>query len=195
MKITAVDSNNELSKLLSQSERTFLLLYKSNSDKGDCAYNSLLELDDGEYEDVMFYSADVNSVRDIHSTYNIESAPSLMEFSGRELVNVYKGCNSADFYRSVITGGHNFSTESEAIKQKNVVLYSTPTCTWCNTIKNYFKENNVRFRDIDVSQDQRAAEEMVRLSGQQGVPQTNIEGQIIVGFDKKRIEELLNIGN
>jgi glutaredoxin len=51
----------------------------------------------------------------------------------------------------------------------------------------------VRFQDIDISRDERAAREMVSRSGQQGVPQTDISGQMIVGFDKKKINELLGI--
>ena len=77
--------------------------------------------------------------------------------------------------------------------QKPVILYSTPTCSWCRTIKEYFRKNNIKFRDIDVSKDQKAAEEMVKRSGQQGVPQTMIGGQVVVGFDKARIDQLLNI--
>jgi glutaredoxin-like YruB-family protein len=74
-----------------------------------------------------------------------------------------------------------------------VTVYSTPSCSWCTTLKSYFKQNNIRFKDIDVSKDTRAAEEMVRKSGQQGVPQTDINGTMIVGFDKNRINQLLDI--
>ena len=77
--------------------------------------------------------------------------------------------------------------------QKNVTVYTTPTCTWCGTIKTYLRKNGIRFREVDVSVDQAAAEAMVRKSGQQGVPQTDIEGQIVVGFDKAKINRLLGI--
>jgi len=72
-------------------------------------------------------------------------------------------------------------------------VYTTPTCTWCNTIKTYFKEKNINFTEINVAADPSRAEEMVRKSGQQGVPQTDINGQVVVGFDKQRINELLEI--
>nr|NIU00417.1 NrdH-redoxin [Nitrosopumilaceae archaeon]NIU86828.1 NrdH-redoxin [Nitrosopumilaceae archaeon]NIV65485.1 NrdH-redoxin [Nitrosopumilaceae archaeon]NIX61019.1 NrdH-redoxin [Nitrosopumilaceae archaeon] len=68
-----------------------------------------------------------------------------------------------------------------------------PTCTWCNTIKRHLQENRIQFREVDVASNQKAAEEMVRKSGQQGVPQTDINGEIIVGFDKPRIDRLLGI--
>ncbi|MBU2554283.1 MAG: NrdH-redoxin, partial [Bacteroidetes bacterium] len=71
--------------------------------------------------------------------------------------------------------------------------YSTPSCSWCNTLKTHLKKNGIRFTDIDVSRDQKAAEAMVHRSGQQGVPQTDINGEMIVGFDKARINTLLGI--
>jgi glutaredoxin len=60
-------------------------------------------------------------------------------------------------------------------------------------LKNHLKASNIRFTEVDVSQNQEAAEQMVRRSGQRGVPQTDIDGQIIVGFDKNKINSLLGI--
>ena len=59
--------------------------------------------------------------------------------------------------------------------------------------KQFLKENNIDFVDYDVSSDQQALEEMVRISGQMGVPVVDIEGEIIVGFDKERIKEALGL--
>ena len=76
---------------------------------------------------------------------------------------------------------------------KNVKIYSTPTCPWCIRTKQFLKDNNIVFEDIDVSDNQTAAEEMVRKSGQMGVPVLDIEGEIIVGFDKERIKSALGL--
>ena len=59
--------------------------------------------------------------------------------------------------------------------------------------KQFLKENNIDFQDYDVSSDQQAAEEMIRISGQMGVPVLDIEGEIIVGFDKERIKQVLGL--
>ncbi|HCC70540.1 MAG TPA: NrdH-redoxin [Bacteroidales bacterium] len=72
-----------------------------------------------------------------------------------------------------------------------MTVYSTPACTWCNTLRSYLKDRKINYRDIDVSVDQNAAEQMVNKSGQQGVPQIDIDGQVVVGFDKMRIDNLL----
>ena len=76
---------------------------------------------------------------------------------------------------------------------KSVKIYSTPTCPWCIRAKQFLKENNIDFQNIDVSSDQQAADEIMRKSGQMGVPVLDIEGEIIVGFDKERIKQSLGI--
>jgi glutaredoxin-like YruB-family protein len=76
---------------------------------------------------------------------------------------------------------------------KNIKIYSTPTCPWCVRVKQFLKENNVSFEDLDVSANQAAAEEMIQKTGQMGVPVLDIEGEIIIGFDKDKIKAILGI--
>lgn len=76
---------------------------------------------------------------------------------------------------------------------KNVKVYSTPTCPWCIRTKQFLKDNNINFEDVDVASNQAAGEEMVKKSGQMGVPVLDIEGEIIVGFDKDRIKQALGL--
>jgi glutaredoxin-like YruB-family protein len=76
---------------------------------------------------------------------------------------------------------------------KNVKIYSTPTCPWCIRTKQFLKDNNISFEDIDVSSNQQAVEEMVKKTGQMGVPVLDIEGEIIIGFDKEKIKQALGI--
>ena len=72
-----------------------------------------------------------------------------------------------------------------------VTIYSTPTCPYCDMAKKYLKEKGVEYTEIDVSTDQAKAKEMVDKSGQMGVPVLDINGTIIVGFDQKKIDEVL----
>ena len=76
-----------------------------------------------------------------------------------------------------------------------IKVYSTPTCPYCFALKNFLKEHNIEFEDVDVSSDREAAEEMIKKSGQMGVPVADINGEIVVGFDKERIKQLLRITN
>ncbi len=75
---------------------------------------------------------------------------------------------------------------------KKIKVYSTPTCPWCVKLKEFLKEKKVEYDDIDVSENQEAANEMMQKSGQMGVPQIEINGKMIVGFDKEAIESELN---
>ena len=74
-----------------------------------------------------------------------------------------------------------------------VKIYSTPTCPWCSKAKRYLKNNGIPFRDVDVSKDPQEAEAMVRKSGQMGVPVIEIGSEIIVGFDRQRIDRALGL--
>lgn len=75
-----------------------------------------------------------------------------------------------------------------------VKIYSTPTCVYCKTLKGYFKKNNIEFEDIDISKDEQQLQKMIKDSGQMGVPVVDIDGEIITGFDKQKIDKLLKIG-
>lgn len=77
--------------------------------------------------------------------------------------------------------------------QPRVLIFTTPTCAFCNQAKRYFREKGIKFKDIDVSRDAAAARDMIRRSGQQGVPVIDIGGKIIVGFDRQKINQLLGI--
>ncbi|MBW2988111.1 NrdH-redoxin [Candidatus Woesearchaeota archaeon] len=74
-----------------------------------------------------------------------------------------------------------------------VKVYSTSTCPYCHMAKEFLRQNNVEFEDINVEEDRGAAEEMVRKSGQYGVPVIEVDGEIVVGFDRERLKQLLKI--
>ncbi len=76
---------------------------------------------------------------------------------------------------------------------KSVIIYSTPSCPWCIRVKQFLKESNILFSARDVSTDKLAADEMVKKSGQMGVPVLDMDGEIIVGFDKDKIKQLLGL--
>ena len=78
-------------------------------------------------------------------------------------------------------------------KKVSVKVYSTPTCPYCHMAKDYLKAKNVNFEDIDVSSNESAAREMVAKSGFTGVPQIEINGKVIVGFDRATIDRELNL--
>jgi len=76
---------------------------------------------------------------------------------------------------------------------KNVKVYSTPTCPYCIMVKEYLKGNNIKFEDLDVTGNKALASEMINKSGQMGVPVIDIDGTIIVGFDRAKISKTLGL--
>lgn len=74
----------------------------------------------------------------------------------------------------------------------NITVYSTDTCPWCKKAKDYLRGKGVEFKEVNVGVDRNGAMEMVKKSGQQGVPVLDIDGHIIIGFDQVRIDSLIS---
>jgi len=193
MALQKIASQQELTAFLKEGQKTYLLLYRQGSEASECSYRNI-ESALNELKNIHLVAADVTTVRDIHVNYPVASVPSLLVFEGKQFSNVIKGCNDDGYYKSLFESALFSAKAAESGQtQKRVTVYSTPSCSWCTTLKTHLKKHGIRFADVDVSRDQKAAEAMVKRSGQQGVPQTDIDGQMIVGFDKVRINSLLGI--
>ena len=78
-------------------------------------------------------------------------------------------------------------------KASKVRLYTTSTCPWCMKTKEFFKANNVKYQEVNVGENEQARNEMFEKSGQFGVPVTDVDGTIIVGYDKEALKKALRI--
>ena len=76
-----------------------------------------------------------------------------------------------------------------------VKVYSTSTCPYCKMAKTYLDEKGVAYDDLDVASDAMARDEMLKKSGQMGVPVIDVDGEVIIGFDKERLTSLIGRGN
>ena len=74
-----------------------------------------------------------------------------------------------------------------------VTIYTTPTCTFCHATKEFFRENNIKFTEHNVADDEKAREEMINKTGQLGVPVVDIDGKYVVGFQRAKLAELLEL--
>ena len=79
------------------------------------------------------------------------------------------------------------------VKMANVKIYTTPTCPWCHKTKEFLKENEIEFEEINVAGNKEAADEMIKKSGQMGVPVLDIDGEIMVGYDIVKIKKALGL--
>lgn len=87
----------------------------------------------------------------------------------------------------------NVKGQMSNVREAMIKIYSTKTCVYCKMAKEFFDKHSIQYENHDVGEDPKAREEMINKSQQMGVPVIDIDGQIIVGFDQRKIEELLNI--
>lgn len=170
----------------------YVFVYKSDSEQSKCALTNLKNAAQ-DLENV--YLADILETKDVHTSLGVKSAPTLVQIREGKMQQQIKGCQSTGFYQTLISGERfsSFASASGGNSSSSIIIYTTPTCTYCNSLKSYMNEKNISYTEIDVSKDQSAAEEMVKRSGQKGVPQTLINGQVVIGFDRTKINQLLNI--
>jgi len=193
MEAKSLSSFKELTEELKKQKRSYLLLYKKNSSQSESAQTNYLKAI-SSVSDIGVYMADVGSVKDIHPVYTVTTVPALLEFQGDQLQNIYRGAHDTAYYNSLFEGAvYTARTEKAGKKVKNVTVYTTPSCSWCMTLKSYLRKNGVRFSEIDVSKDENAAREMLNKSGQKGVPQTSVNGSMVIGFDRQKLDRLLEI--
>lgn len=76
---------------------------------------------------------------------------------------------------------------------KKVAIYTTPSCKYCGAVKEFFKENNVSYEEYNVASDEKRRDEMIELSGQMGVPVITIDNDLVIGFNKPVLSELLEV--
>lgn len=188
-----VKSLAQLHQEVGNTSKAHLLLYKGGAEKSECALKHVSEAI-STIKGLKVFVANVAQTTDIHPAYEITTAPVLLELEGNRAVNVIKGCHSASYYKALFENSlYILETKDDTTPQKSVTVYSTPTCSWCNTLKSHLRKHRIRFSEIDVSKDEQAAQEMYSRSGERGVPQTAIDGEMIVGFNQTRINELLGI--
>ncbi len=143
------------------------------------------------HDEVIICKIDASRIRDIHSRYHIQSVPTLVVFRGGQRAEIVTGVQTTGFYEQLLkkrpTGGRD---NASALR---VTVYSTPTCPYCTMVKDYLKSKNITFTDVDVASDQQAAMELVERTGQQGVPQTEINGSFVIGYNTRELDRLLNL--
>lgn len=187
-----ITSLPELERLIAGVPKAYLLVFKKGTGVSDCAYSSLMEAaKQTNQKDVYF--VDAPKYPEVHQHYRVTSAPSLLVFEKGQLKDIVKGCLDTQYYKQLFENAVYAQKAQQSNQQKSVTVYSTPSCPWCNTLKSFLRKNGIVFTDIDVSRDPEAARQMVAATGQQGVPQANIGGDWVVGFDQQKIKRLLNI--
>ena len=188
--ITSID---QFKSLTNEHEFFILGFYTDNSENSKEAMNRI-EKAGLDFEETPVYAVNASRVRDIHPTLGVNSVPTVLALRNGDITKTIQGLQNIELYERLFYDAPVKTTGDEGPSQPNVTVYSTPTCSWCNRLKQHLRKNRIHFSDIDVSRDQSAAQMLMSRTGQTGVPQTNIGGEWIVGFDQARIDRLLSIG-
>lgn len=173
-----------------KTEFFIVVFYTENSEKSKQVVKILEEVKK-ESKDVAIFSVNASKVKDIHPVFGITTVPTVIVIKKGELIKIIYGVQNKQYYQMLLYEAP--LKEGEKRKFKKVIVYTSPSCPWCSTVKSYLRQHGIPFREVDISKDEREAERLVRKSGQMGVPQTEINGKIVVGFDKNKLDSLLGI--
>jgi len=147
---------------------------------------------DNKDSNVKFVKINVDQEQELAGQYGVMSIPTVIFFKDGKKVSQRVGVSQKSEYEDSIK-----KTISHVPAAKgtggNVKVFSTPTCPYCHMAKAYLKDKKVEFEDIDVSHDQNQARAMVEKSGEMGVPQLWINDEVVIGFNKPVIDQLLGI--
>jgi len=162
----------------------------------DAAQRARAELEEfsREQDDVPVYMVDVEKLRGLHKEFDVKRVPTVLAVEKGKVTKFIEGVQSARFYAVHLSGAA--ASRASATGQatvRRVTVYSGPGCPACGQLKTYLRRHGVAFREVDISRDPRAADTIARRSGMMAVPQTDINGRLVVGFDRARLDSLLGI--
>ncbi len=178
-----------------QRHGSFLVLafYGAFSASAVRALEQLREVD-RHNEAIPIYVVDVEKVKGLHKRFNVKRVPTVLSLEKGKVAKVIEGAQSARFYEMAFAGAAPVPRGGTSAERRlRVVVYTGPGCPACGTAKAYLRRHGVTFQEVDVSRDQRAAERLVRRSGQMAVPQIDVNGRLVVGFNQAQLSRLLGL--
>jgi len=192
--IEEIQNRVHLDKLKKENDALLIIIFYANSsEKSKKALDELKMVKD-ENPKAPIFRVNVSKVRDIHPIYGINTIPTVLILKKDKVSNIIYGIQNKQYYKTLLYDTPVFiSTGKNETKHHRVVVYTSPVCSWCAAVKSYLMKNHIVFREVDISRDEKAAQDLIRRSGQMGVPQTDIDGRIVVGFDKQKLDTILGI--
>ena len=145
-----------------------------------------------KYQGIAVYVVDVGKVKDIHKQFKVKNVPTVIAIENGKVTRRIEGVESAHFYARFFAGAKGFRyKKQDKQSSQHVVVYSGPGCPACGLAKTYLRKRGISFIEVNIAHDQKAADRLVQRSGQMAVPQIDVNGQLIVGFDKSKLDRLL----
>jgi glutaredoxin-like YruB-family protein len=138
---------------------------------------------------------DVGQVKGVHKRFDVASVPAAVTVAEGRVIRRAAGLHDEEGWgRALLPHASSAPVGEEGgPRRPSVTVYTSPTCSWCGRLKDYLDQHAVAYREVNIAADPAAAQELVQRSGQMGVPQTDVGGQIVVGFDRPRLDRLLGL--
>ena len=188
-----IKNYNHLGQVREKHKDFLILAFFANF--SSIAKRALAELENfsRENKEVPVYVIDVEKVKGVHKEFKVENIPTVLALQGGKVSQRIEGVESARFFARVFCGADSspYKSDKRGVSHR-VVVYSGPGCPACGAAKAYLRRRGVNFRTVDIARDQRAAEKLVRRSGRMAVPQIDIDGHLVVGFDQAKIDRFLS---
>ncbi|MDP8260300.1 MAG: thioredoxin family protein [Candidatus Gygaella obscura] len=164
------------------------------ADSSSNAKRALVEIEKFSVENkrIPVYVIDVGKTKGMHKQFEVKNVPTVLALREGKVTHRIEGVESVGFYTRIFCGIALVHKSGEKVISHRVVVYSGPGCPACGTAKAYLRKRGIGFRTVDIAQDQHAAERLVRRSGQMAVPQIDIDGHLVVGFDQVKIDRFLS---
>ncbi|MGM0587318.1 MAG: glutaredoxin domain-containing protein [Bacteroidota bacterium] len=185
-----IADSSQFDELIDNHELMMVLFYTASSALSKQSLEALEQLKQS-HDEVPIYKVDASQVTDIHPRYDIQSVPTLVVFRKGRPAEIISGVQTAGFYEQILS--QRSAGRDDDQHSPKVTVYTTPSCPYCNMVKDYLSNNDINFTEVDVASDQQAAQELVQRTGQQGVPQTEINGSFVIGYDTRELDRLLNL--
>jgi len=188
-----IKDHNHLVRVQEKHKEFLILLFYADFSASAKRALAELEIFSKENKELPVYVIDVKRVKGAHKQFEVNNVPTILMLRKGKIAQRIEGVESARFYTRIFSGT-NPSPYKSAGKTvfHRVVVYSGPGCPACGTAKAYLRKRGISFRTVDIARDQHAAERLVKRSGQMAVPQIDINGHLVVGFDQAKIDRLLS---
>ncbi len=178
-----------------QEKHKEFLLFLFYADFSSTSKRALAELEQfsKENKEMPVCIIDVEKIKGVHKQFGVENVPTVVAVKKKKVFWRVEGVESAQFYSRVFSGVYasHYKIGEKRVSHR-VTVYSGPGCPACGAAKAYLRRQGINFRVVDIARDQHAAERLVRRSGQMAVPQIDIDGHLIVGFDQAKIDKFLS---
>jgi glutaredoxin-like YruB-family protein len=197
MTIGAFTREEELDQLidseLGRNKEFILAFLVEDSQSSKAARQSLVDAL-STHPDSRVFTVDVKSARNVAARYQVTAAPTVVRVNGCQILDRLVGPQPSAAYAALMKPPVSLKAATNvASKQPTVKVYVTNSCPWCRKLETYLDRNRIKYTKVNVETDPTAAFEMSNKSGQLGVPQSDIGGTMVIGFDLARISKLLQL--